>query len=45
MGEWMKTKHIDDVLATGLFIKAKMIKVLVEENGWYNLFNSIFYRF
>lgn len=28
---WMKTKHIDDVLATGLFHKAKMIKVLVEE--------------
>lgn len=28
---WMKTKHIDDVLATGLFHKAKLIKVLVEE--------------
>ena len=28
---WMKTKHIDDVLSTGLFHKAKMIKVLVEE--------------
>lgn len=28
---WMKTKHIDEVLATGCFYKAKLIKVLVEE--------------
>ena len=28
---WMKTKHINEVLATGLFHKAKLIKVLVEE--------------
>lgn len=29
---WMKNKHIDDVLATGLFISAKMVKVLVDED-------------
>jgi Domain of unknown function (DUF4286) len=28
---WLKTKHIEDVLATGCFFKAKLIKVLVEE--------------
>jgi len=28
---WMQEKHIKDVLATGKFIKAKFIKVLVEE--------------
>lgn len=28
---WMKSKHIDEVLATGCFYKAKLIKVLVEE--------------
>jgi hypothetical protein len=28
---WLKTKHIDEVLATGCFFKAKLIKVLVEE--------------
>lgn len=29
--QWMRNKHIDDVLATGLFISARMVKVLVEE--------------
>ncbi len=28
---WMKETHIPDVLATGKFTKAKMCKVLVEE--------------
>lgn len=28
---WMKQKHIGDVLATGKFLKAKLVKVLVEE--------------
>lgn len=28
---WMKNKHINDVLATGLFTKARLVKVLVEE--------------
>lgn len=28
---WMKTKHINDVLATGKFSSARMVKVLVEE--------------
>jgi hypothetical protein len=27
----MQNKHINDVLATGLFTNAKMVKVLVEE--------------
>ena len=29
--KWMQNKHINDVLATGLFTSAKMVKVLVEE--------------
>ncbi|MFK7812700.1 MAG: DUF4286 family protein [Maribacter sp.] len=29
--QWMKETHIPDVLATGKFSKAKMCKVLVEE--------------
>ena len=29
--KWMQNKHIHDVLATGLFTSAKMVKVLVEE--------------
>jgi len=29
--QWMQQKHIDDVLATGLFKSAKMVKVMVEE--------------
>lgn len=28
---WMQTKHIADVLATGKFVSARMVKVLVEE--------------
>lgn len=28
---WLRTKHIDEVLATGCFYKAKLSKVLVEE--------------
>ena len=29
--KWMQHKHINDVLKTGLFTKAKLVKVLVEE--------------
>jgi phosphoribosylamine-glycine ligase len=29
--QWMQTKHIADVLATGKFSSAKMVKVLIEE--------------
>lgn len=29
---WMKDKHLPDMLATGKFIHAKMVKVLVEED-------------
>jgi hypothetical protein len=28
---WMQQKHINEVLKTGLFTKAKLVKVLVEE--------------
>ena len=28
---WMQNKHIGDVLKTGLFIKAKLVKVMAEE--------------
>lgn len=28
---WMQTKHINEVLATGKFSSARMVKVLVEE--------------
>ncbi|MDX1349817.1 MAG: DUF4286 family protein [Putridiphycobacter sp.] len=31
--QWMKTKHIPDVLATGLFLEAKLSKILAEESG------------
>ena len=31
--KWMQTKHINDVLATGKFTSARMVKVLVEEEG------------
>ena len=31
--KWMQTKHIYDVLATGKFTSARMVKVLVEEQG------------
>lgn len=30
--QWMQTKHIPEVLATGKFLSAKMTKVLVEED-------------
>ena len=29
--KWMQEKHIADVLATGKFISARMVKVLIEE--------------
>ena len=29
---WMQEKHINDVLATGKFSSARMVKVLVEED-------------
>lgn len=29
--QWMQEKHIKDVLATGKFTSARMVKVLVEE--------------
>ncbi len=29
--QWMKTKHIPDVMATGYFLENKLCKVLVEE--------------
>lgn len=29
--QWMKNKHINEVLATGQFISARLVKVLVEE--------------
>ena len=29
--EWMQQKHIPDVLATGKFTSARLVKVLVEE--------------
>jgi hypothetical protein len=29
--KWMQNKHINEVLATGLFTQAKLVKVLVEE--------------
>ena len=30
---WMKKTHIPDVMATGLFIEAKLSKILAEESG------------
>lgn len=30
--KWMQEKHIDDMLATGKFSSARMVKVLVEED-------------
>ena len=29
--QWMQEKHINDVLATGKFTSARMVKVLIEE--------------
>lgn len=30
--EWMKQKHVPDVMATGCFIENKMLRLLNEEN-------------
>ena len=30
---WMKTTHIPDVMHTGLFLEAKLSKILAEESG------------
>jgi hypothetical protein len=30
--QWIENKHINDVLATGLFNNARLVKVLVEED-------------
>ena len=29
--QWMQTKHINDILATGKFSSARLVKVLIEE--------------
>ena len=31
--QWMKTKHIPDVLATGLFIENRFLRILSTEEG------------
>lgn len=31
--QWMETKHIKDVLATGKFTSARLVKVLVEDTN------------
>lgn len=31
--EWMKSKHIPDVLATGMFIENKIYRIRAEEEG------------
>ena len=31
--QWMKERHIPDMLSTGKFVKAKICRVLVEEEG------------
>ena len=31
--DWMKNKHIPDVLKTGLFIENKICRILAEEDG------------
>ncbi len=31
--QWMQAKHINEVLATGKFSTARLVKVLVEEEG------------
>lgn len=31
--EWMKTKHIPDVMATGMFIEYRILKVVTGENS------------
>jgi hypothetical protein len=34
--EWMKTIHISEVMATGLFLENRIMKVLVEESEGIN---------
>ncbi|MFK8044993.1 MAG: DUF4286 family protein [Crocinitomicaceae bacterium] len=31
--EWMKSTHVPDVLKTGLFLEAKLSKIMAEESG------------
>ncbi len=31
--EWMKEVHIPDVMATGLFLESRMLRVLAEDEG------------
>ena len=31
--EWMKTKHIPDVMSTGFFLENKICKILVDEES------------
>lgn len=31
--EWMSTKHIQEVMDTGLFIEARLSRILAEEEG------------
>jgi hypothetical protein len=31
--DWMKSKHIKDVMATGMFLEAKFSRILAEESG------------
>lgn len=37
--EWMKTKHIPDVLATGLFIKNKIFRIKCEDQDEGNTYS------
>jgi hypothetical protein len=37
--EWMKTKHIPDVLSTGLFIKNKIFKIISAGAGEGNTYS------
>jgi hypothetical protein len=39
---WMQHKHIE-ILATGKFISARLVRVLIEEKWWSNL-SAIYYR-
>jgi hypothetical protein len=32
MDDWMQHKHIE-ILATGKFVSARLVRVLIEENG------------
>ncbi len=40
---WMQNKHIDNVLATGCFFKAKMVKVLIEEEMGGTTYSTQYY--